>query len=233
MGRGWEEELTPAPKLCEEAAIKGFMRGADPLAAAVSHMKIPTPPGVSYFPFALYCADKRPRRLQHVLGGGCSGGAGGCGGLFCREGSLSIPPPRSSCLLSPLRSPSPASQWLPVGSDISDARRKGRAGLGRFGHDDPLPRWIHEEVLARVMAPLLRPGLLLGTSQGVPLCDRTITSAWAEILAPHASPGASWRDDHRVGHQHPVLLLMYWEKDDPQNKNLGLNGSLNLLFLDK
>lgn len=130
FGEGWEEELTPALKLCEEAAIKGFVRGADPLAAAVSHMKISAPPGVSYFPFTLYCVDKRPRWLQRVLGGGCSGGAGRCSGLFCREGSLSIPPPQSSCLLSPLGSPSPASLWLPVGSDISDARRKGRAGLG-------------------------------------------------------------------------------------------------------
>lgn len=152
----------PGPEALRGGGRKGAVRGAAPLAAAMSHVKISAPPLASYFPFALCCADKRPRRPQRVLGGGCSRGVGGCSGLVCREGSLSIPP-------SPLRPPSLASRWLLGGSGISDACRKGWAELGCFGHHDPLrPCWIHREVLARVVAPSLQPDLLPGTSLGPP-----------------------------------------------------------------
>ena len=57
----------------------------------------------------------------------------------------------------------------------------------------------------------------------------TITNAWAEILAPNASPGASWRDEHRVGHQ--VLLLMYREKRMISNQKPGTEWVPKFVFL--
>lgn len=61
----------PSPEAVQGGGSTGAVCGADPLAAAVSHVKISVPPLASHFPFALYCADKRPRWLQRVLGGGC------------------------------------------------------------------------------------------------------------------------------------------------------------------
>ena len=159
MGRGRKEEGTPAPELCKELPAKGL---------CVEQIRSPRPCltwRYLLFPGFLISLSLCTGQIK---GPGSCLASGPCGGMrcwVCREGSLGIPPPWSSSLPSLLRPPSPAPQWLLVGSDISDACGKGRAGLGHFDWDDPLPpSWVREEVLAGMAAPLLQPGLLPGSS---------------------------------------------------------------------